>query len=340
MPAEWEPHAASWVAWPWNPETWPGCLEQAEAEFETLVGTLARFEPVRIAVRDEPHAEYVHARLGDGLQSGRVRLWVIPTDDAWLRDTGPTFVRDAQVGLIAIEWSFNAWGGKYPPWDRDDAVSGRIARIERTAAQRAELVLEGGALEVDGAGTLLATRQTLLDAKRNPGLDAAGLEERLAELLGIRHIVWLDGAIAGDDTDGHIDGIARFVAPGRVVCARAADSGHPDHAVLERCRSLLEGAVAADGRPLEVVDLPMPGLGTPGGAPLPASYANFYIANGAVLVPTFGCPADESALAILTSLFPDRAVLGVPCRTLVHGLGAVHCLTQQVPAPADDATRD
>ncbi|MEX2206159.1 MAG: agmatine deiminase family protein [Myxococcota bacterium] len=331
MPAEWEPHAATWLAWPHAVTTWPGCLEQAESEFERLVRTLARFERVELVVQSEEHRARIGSRLGALARDGAVRLHVIPTDDVWMRDIGPTFARGA-TGLVALDWIFDAWGGKYPPWERDDAVAGQVARLVGVECERPGIVLEGGAIEVDGEGTLLATEPTLLDPKRNPGIDARAIEALVLELLGVRKTIWLGDGIEGDDTDGHIDDIARFIAPGRVVCAREPDRRDPNHAPLEDCIARLRDARDAAGRALEVIDLPMPPPVLAGEDRLPASYANFYIANGAVLVPVFGAPADERALAILRPLFPGREAVGVPSRALVRGLGAVHCLTQQQPA--------
>jgi agmatine deiminase len=330
MPAEWEPHAATWLAWPHTPTTWPGCLEDAEREFEFLVRTLARFERVELIVQSDSQRARIEMRLGAIVRDGAVRLHVIPTDDVWLRDIGPTFARGA-AGLVALDWTFNAWGGKYPPWDRDDAVAAQVAKRVGVACERPGIVLEGGAIEVDGEGTLLATEPTLLDPKRNPGIDKAAIEALVLELLGTRKTIWLGDGIEGDDTDGHIDDIARFVAPGRVVCAREPDPRDPNHAPLEDCVARLRAARDAAGRALVVIDLPMPPPLQAGEDRLPASYANFYIANGAVLVPVFGTAADERALAVLRPLFPGRELVGIPSRTLVRGLGAVHCLTQQQP---------
>ena len=266
------------------------------------------------------------------MASRALRLHVIPTDDVWMRDIAPTFVRDGEAGLLALDWTFNAWGGKYAPWDRDDAVAARVASLCGVARERPGLVLEGGALEVDGQGTLLVTEPTLLDAKRNPGLDRGGAEKRLGELLGVRQVIWLGPGIEGDDTDGHVDDLARFVAPGRVVCAREADPGDPNHEPLEDCARRLRAARDAQGRRLEVIDLPMPPPVRAGADRLPASYANFYVANRSVLVPVFGAPSDGAVLETLGGLFPGRRVVGIPSRALVRGLGAVHCLTQQQPA--------
>ena len=330
MPAEWEPHAATWLAWPHAVTTWPGCLEQAEREFEALVRALARFERVELVVQSDAHRARIATRLGALVRDGAVRLHVIPSDDVWMRDIGPTFVRGS-AGLVALDWTFNAWGGKYPPWDRDDAVAAQVARLVGVECERPGIVLEGGAIEVDGEGTLLATEPTLLDPKRNPGIDVRAIDALAQELLGVRKTIWLGAGIHGDDTDGHIDDIARFTSPGRVVCAREPDPRDPNHEPLEDCVARLRDARDAAGRALEVIDLPMPPPLLAGEDRLPASYANFYIANGAVLVPVFDAPADARALAVLRPLFPGREVVGVPSRSLVRGLGAVHCLTQQQP---------
>ena len=331
MPAEWEPHAATWVAWPHAETTWPGCLAEAEREFETLVRALARSERVELLAQSDSHAGLLSERLGVLARDGSVRLHVVRTDDVWMRDIGPTFVRDGTGELVALDWKFNAWGGKYAPWDRDDAVAARVASLCGVARERLELVVEGGALEVDGEGTLLATEPTLLDPKRNPGVSRESIEKRLGELLGVTRIVWLGEGIEGDDTDGHIDDLARFVAPGVVVCARESDPDDPNFAPLEACGERLRAARDAGGRALRVIDLPMPPAVRAGADRLPASYANFYIANREVLVPVFGAPSDARAIEILRPLFPGRDVVGIPSRSLVRGLGAVHCLTQQQP---------
>ena len=331
MPAEWEPHTSTWVAWPHNLETWPGCMEAAENEFCALVHALVASEPVHILVKDAEHAGHVRERLSHNGKLDTIQLHEVATDDAWLRDTGPTFVQDRERGLVAIDWTFNTWGGKYPPWEQDDAVGARVAELANTPCIRPELVLEGGALEVDGQGTLLATESTLLNPNRNPSMTRARMEQQLRELIGVRHVVWLQGGIDGDDTDGHIDDIARFLGLGRVVCVRESNFKDPNHARLEENRDRLQSARDAEGRPLELIDLPMPPPIDAQGERLPASYANFYVANGALIVPVFGVQTDEDALRILEKVFPDRVLRPVPCRTLVRGLGAVHCLTQQLP---------
>lgn len=330
MPAEFEPHAATWLAWPHNPETWPGCLAQAEDEFEVLVDTLAASEPIELLTQSERDRDAVAKRPAIAKHlPGALTLHVVETDDSWLRDIGPTFVHGAD-GLVALDWTFNAWGGKYPPWERDDAAAAAVSALAQTPTKRAGLVLEGGALDVDGDGTLLATVSSLLSAERS-GLDAATLEARLGELIGVWHTIWLEARIAGDDTDGHIDNIARFVAPSQVVCAVEGNPADPNAEPLAICAAELRASRDALGRELEVIDLPMPEPVFADGERLPASHANFYIANTVVAVPVFGGASDREALDLLGGLFPTRQVVPIPSRALVRGLGAAHCLTQQQP---------
>jgi agmatine deiminase len=316
FPAEYEPHAATWVGWPHNVETWPGCLEAAEREFAGLVRAIAEQELIHVLVRDSEHALRVRGLIG-AAPSGRVSLHSLPTDDSWLRDTGPTFVVDSG-GVLAIDWIFDAWGGKYPPWDRDAKVAERVAALAGVRHLPVPLVLEGGAIEGDGEGTLMVTRTSVLG--RNRALSQTEIEVQFEELLGARRVIWLDGEVEGDDTDGHIDNLARFVAPGRVTCASPV------------LREQLQGQYDARGHPLEVVMLPEPPPLEADGLPLPASYLNFYLPNGAVIVPCFEVPTDALALDQLAKLFPGRRTVGVSARTLVRGFGGPHCLTQQQPA--------
>jgi agmatine deiminase len=316
MPAEWEPRAASWLAWPTSLDDWADCLDAAEAEFVGLVRALAARERTELLTSDLLH---VRSRLAHVSAEPSLRLHEIPTAEPYLRDTGPGFVHDASGELRAIDWRFDAWGGKYPGSRVDDAVAARIAALACVPHVRCDLVVEGGALEPDGEGTLLATRSSLLDPKRNPGLTEALLAERLHELLGIEHIVWIEGSVAGDDTDGHVDNLARFTAPGRVVCLPGVEG--------------LAGARDARGRTLERIELPPPPDLRADGRPLPASYANFYLATGAVLVPQFGVDTDTDALETLRALLPEREPVALPVRTLLRGGGGLHCLTQPQPQP-------
>lgn len=336
-PAEWEPHAATWLSWPHNPDTWPRRLREAEAEYVVLVRLLAEREPVRINVQDAAHEERVRTLLGRDVEDD-VSCFHHPTDDAWVRDHGPIFVLDSAGEPSLVDFGFDAWGGKYPPWSRDDAIPRRVAQALGMSRRTADFVLEGGSIDGDGRGTVLTTETCLLSASRRregePERTRPELERRLAEWLGTRHVIWLGGEVAGDDTDGHIDDLARFVAPGVVVAAVEADASDPNHAPLAENHARLRAAHTADDELLTVVPLPMPPPRIVAGERTPASYANFYLANGAVLVPVFGVPSDARACAILGEVFEGRDVVPVPCTELVSGLGAVHCLTQQQPLPA------
>lgn len=332
LPAEWAPHQATWLSWPHNPDTWPGVLEAAEDSMAQAVAALAGGETVRINVLDAAHEAHVRARLGAVAQSPAVVFHHFPTNDAWCRDHGAIFVRDAAGRLAAVDCGFNAWGGKYPPWDLDDAIPARMAEALGVPGFAAGMILEGGSIDANGAGALLTTELCLLNPNRNPGLSRAAIEARLRLLFGIRQVLWLGDGITGDDTDGHIDDITRFVAENVVVTAVEHDRSDANHAPLAENLARLREMRLEDGRPLKIVELPMPAPVELGGTRLPASYANFYIGNEVVLLPIFGQPADEEAARILAGCFPQRRIAPVRATELVVGLGAFHCLTQQVPA--------
>ncbi len=347
MPAEWEPHAATWIAWPHNRDDWPGKFAPVPWVYVEIVRLLTRSEPVQIVVRDREMRRSASDRLDrGGVDLGRLRFFKAATDRVWVRDSGPTFVvRDRKidasdalppVGLVG--WKFNAWA-KYPNHLHDRRLPRRVARwldqprwVPRTE-QGKRIVLEGGAIDVNGRGTLLTTEECLLDdvQARNPGLGRKATERALADYLGVRHVIWLGRGIHGDDTHGHVDDLARFVGPRTVVTVVEPNADDPNHEPLRENLDRLRAARDQDGEPLEVVELPMPRPVIFEGQRLPASYANFYIANSVVLVPTFNDPADRQALDILARLFPDREVVGVHCVDLVLGLGTLHCLTQQQP---------
>lgn len=332
-PAEWEPHAATWLAWPHNSETWPGRLVEAQLEFADFVRELSLREPVRILVGDAAMRETArHGIRAAGADGERVSFPMIETDDAWLRDTGPVFVLRGGNRTL-IDFQFDSWGGKYPPWERDAAVGRAVEREIGLPRAEADFVLEGGSVDGNGAGTLLTTESCLLNPNRGAGRTREAMEDLLAHWLGARRVLWLDAGIAGDDTDGHVDDVARFVAPGTVVAA-TCDTGDENRAPLAENVRRLRGMRDADGERLTVVELPMPPPIFVGGLRCPASYLNFVFADGALLVPTFGVPQDAEALAILRDLVPARDVVGVPSRTLVVGLGALHCLSQQEPVGA------
>ena len=334
LPAEWAPHEATWLSWPHNRDSWPGVFEGVEPAMVPFVRALAECEPVYINVRDAEHERHVAKLLAAAVPPERLRLYRFPTNDAWARDHGAIFVTrpTPREPRLAVDFDYNAWGGKYPPFDLDREVGRQMAEalgVPRYA--KPGVVLEGGSIEPNGAGSLLTTEQCLLNPNRNASLTRADIERLLEECFGVTQILWLGEGIEGDDTDGHIDDLTRFVAPDTVVTVVEPNRADPNHAPLAANRRLLE-TLTVGGRPLTVVELPMPEPQYLDEQRLPASYANFYIANGAVLVPTFGCPADDTACGILRECFPGRRVVPVDCRVIIAGLGALHCLTQQVPA--------
>jgi agmatine deiminase len=341
MPAEWEPHAATWLAWPHERSDWPGPgkLEAVRWVYAEIVRHLTPGERVRMLVEDEPLERAARAILRRaGIDAGRLDWFRIPTDRAWTRDYCPQFVRDAAGNVAAVAWRFTGWA-KYPNHKRDAAVAQRVARQQRRtiwlpAIGSRRIVLEGGAIDVNGRGALLTTEECLLSPvqTRNPGLSRADLERALADHLGIRKVLWLGDGIAGDDTHGHVDDLARFVDARTVVVAACDDPCDENYDRLRENRDRLREMTDQDDASLRVVELPMPAPLVFDGQRLPASYANFYIGNDVVLVPTFNDPADRRALGILGDLFPTRRVVGIHAVDLVLGLGTLHCMTQQEPA--------
>jgi agmatine deiminase len=329
MPAEWEPHAATWLSWPRNPNTWPGKFGPIPAVWEELTRTIAEFEPVHILAGGREVFRQAEKMVGD---VPGVTIHDIPTNDVWIRDHGPTFLTGPPGAPPAlVDWIYNAWGGKYPPFDLDNGVPRSIANLTGRRRFEPQMVFEGGAVDVNGRGTVLASEQCLLNPNRNPRLARDDVEWYLGEYLGVSRVLWLRAEIAGDDTDGHVDQTARFVGPRTVVAALADNPDDANFDSLEANFERLREMVDQDGRPLEVIALPMPRPICYQEHRLPASYANFYIANGLVLVPQYGDPADDRAVRILAELFPDRQVRGLWAVDLVWGLGACHCVTQQEP---------
>ena len=358
MPAEWEPHDATWIAWPHNREDWPGKFEAIPWIYAEIVRHLAPVERVHILVSDEDEEAKARECLvrsqvlpkkaaEPGKRSGNIRFWRIPTDRGWTRDSGPIFVkRDSRKrdlpSLAATAWRFNAWA-KYDDWKLDVAVGTEIANRLRVPLWQPEVkidgemrrvVLEGGSIDVNGRGTLITTEECLLSEvqQRNPGLSRKHLEELFEDYLGIEKVIWLERGIAGDDTHGHVDDIARFVGPRTVVTAYEPDPDDPNHEPLSENFRWLKKSTDQAGKSLKVVKLPMPRPVIFEGQRLPASYANFYVANQLVLVPVFGDANDRMALNTLAEVFEDREVVGVYCRDFIWGLGALHCMTQQQPA--------
>lgn len=335
MPAEWSPHAATWLAWPHDPATWPGKVREAEEVFVQMIRALAPHERVELLVKDAATESGVQARLADE-RVANVRLHRIPTADSWIRDYGPLFVKNDRGEVAFVDWVFNAWGGKYEALLADDGIPPRLEPVLGLRRFEAGLVLEGGSIDVNGAGTLLTTEQCLLNRNRNPSRSRAEIEQALRGFLGATHVLWLPEGIEGDDTDGHIDDVARFVDARTIVAAVEPDPRDANHRILrgnlERLRALRDPA----GRPFRIVELPMPGRVEGPDGRLPASYANFYIANRVVLLPVFGQANDRRAQAALAPLFPGRRIVPIRCEHLVMGLGAIHCVTQQQPhGPGD-----
>ncbi len=341
MPAEWERHEATWLGWPHNRSDWPGKFAAIPWVYCEIVRHLVRGERVRILVNDRAHEAAAREALRQShVGLANVEFFRFPTNRGWTRDFGPIFVRRRRTREIAIaRFRFNGWA-RYPDWRKDNQVPGRVGRRLgfRSFPIRAsgrDFVLEGGAIDVNGRGSLLATEECLLDPRtqvRNPGLSRRDVEAALCSSLGVRNILWLGRGIAGDDTHGHVDDFCRFVNPRTVVLCQEKNRRDPNYRALEENRERLRGARLENGSRIEVVRLPMPAPLYFGRDRLPASYANFYIANAAVLAPTFDDPNDRIALGILSELFRGRSVVGIHAVDLVLGLGTLHCLTQQQPA--------
>ena len=330
LPAEWEPHAATWVAWPHRRASFLGNFDEVPVAFSKLVMLLARYEPVKV-IGSEAVLRDASSQLQE---SSRVEFIEIPTNDSWLRDTGPVFLKseDDQQELVVVNFGFNAWGGKYSPWDADAAVAVKIARCLGSRVLEAPIVLEGGAIETDGEGTLLVNHRCIDDPLRNPKWSREELAAGLQSFLGAKKVLWANGDLAGDDTDGHIDQLARFVAPGCVVAARQPDRSDPNHESLEANFDLLKKFKDACGRLLDVVPIDLPPSVSFGDVQLPASYLNFSILNGGVIVPTFKHELDINAIKTIQKFFPQREVIAFPALELIRGRGAVHCVTSQQPA--------
>jgi agmatine deiminase len=347
MPAEWAPHDGCWMIWPERPDNWRLGAKPAQAAFVAVASAIARFEAVTMMVSAK---QFANARA---LLPQAVRIVEVSTNDSWCRDVGCSFLLNAAGDLAGVDWPFNAWGGltrgMYFPWDLDDAVAGKILQIERAAAYRAPKVIEGGAIHVDGEGTVLVTEACLLAEDRNPGATRQEMERVLKDYLGASHVVWLGEGVPFDETGGHVDNIACFVQPGVVLLTWTDDASDPLYAVCRDAQARLLGARDAKGRPITVEKIPMPtpmfytedeaagidqtsgGMNRKAGERLAASYVNFYIANGAVIAPCFGVATDTAAQAVLEKLFPERQVVMVPGREILLGGGNIHCITQQQP---------
>ena len=335
MPAEWAPHRGTWLSWPHKEASWPGKFEPVPGIFARMVRELARVEEVHINVSGPDMEASVRTLLArERAELGRVRFHHHPTNDAWCRDHGPIFLQrtvDGHREEAIVDWDYNAWGGKYPPYDLDDVIPSRIGAELGLPVIHPGIVMEGGSIDVNGRGTLLTTEACLLNPNRNPTLTRPEIEQYLRAYLGVEHILWLGDGIAGDDTDGHVDDLSRFVDPTTVVTVVEEDPGDENYEPLQENLQRLRSMTDQDGRPLRVELLPMPRPLVHDGQRLPASYANFYVANGLVLVPGYDADQDAKAEVVLRHLFPGRRVVVIDCTDLVWGLGAFHCVTQQWP---------
>ena len=334
MPAEWEPHKATWLSWPHRDGiSFPDSYDQIPPVLAKMVDGLAESEAVCINVRDDKEEEEVRKQLKKAnARVDHVQFFHIPTNEPWCRDHGPIFlVRNKEPRIVIVDWEYNAWGWKYPPFDLDDDVPTKVGKHLGMEVFHPSMVLEGGSIDVNGTGTLLTTKSCLLNPNRNPDLTKQDIEKRLADYLGVRHILWLGDGIEGDDTDGHIDDLTRFVDRKTVVTVVEEDQSDANYFALQENLTQLREMEIEDGTPLNVFTLPMPSKIARDGQRLPASYANFYIANKVVLLPVFKDVNDQWAIAVLQKAFPTRKVVPIDCRELIWGLGAFHCLTQQQP---------
>lgn len=334
FPAEWAPHTATWLSWPHNENSWPGKIETIFKPYSEFIKVVAEGESVCINVRDEKMEAFAKGHLlAVNADLSRIFFYHHPTNDAWCRDHGPAFLVNPKTGTRAIiNWGYNAWGDKYPPYDLDNLIPGKIAKVRGLEVFSPEIVMEGGSVDFNGEGVVLTTTACLLNPNRNPHLNQGQIEKYLNDYYGVETIWWLGDGIVGDDTDGHIDDITRFVNADTVVTVTESNKQDENHLPLEENLDLLKKLRLPNGKQLNVIELPMPNPVIHEGQRLPASYANFYIANSAVVVPTYQDDQnDKLALDILTSVFKDRKVVGIDSTDLVWGLGSFHCLSQQEP---------
>lgn len=335
MPAEWEPQEAVWLSWPHKLASWPGRFRPIPPKFAEIATHISRRQKVRINVAKplQKRAWSLIERAGAVLEN--VELFAHPTDDAWCRDHGPIFVKNDQTGEVALtDWKYNAWGDKYPPYVRDNTIPPKIGKALGLRRFEKDMVLEGGSIDVNGKGLLLTTEACLLNKNRNPDLSRAQIEQALCDMLGVHTILWLGDGIVGDDTDGHIDDLSRFFSEEGIVTVREPNARErKNHAVLEENLERLKGLRTPTGKPFTIRELPMPAPRSVDGQRLPASYANFLVINGAVLMPAFRQPKrDREAADVLGQCFPGREIIPVDCLDLVWGLGTLHCISQQQPA--------
>lgn len=334
FPAEWEKQDALWLSWPHKEESWPGKIETIYEPYSQFIKLVAEDQLVRINVADEEMKAFALSYIEkSGAKMENISFYLNPTNDAWCRDHGPAFVINRATGEKAVvDWGYNAWGGKYPPFDLDDVVPTRIAKEFNLKLFTPPIVMEGGSVEFNGKGTILTTTACLLNENRNPHLNKEQIETYLKDYYGQDQVLWLGDGIVGDDTDGHIDDITRFVSEDTVLTVVEEDKADDNYELLQENLENLKAMKLLDGRSLNVIELPMPRPVEYDDQRLPASYANFYIANKVVIVPVFNDKNDSKALEIIQSVFPDRKVIGIDSVDIIWGLGSFHCLSQQEPS--------
>jgi agmatine deiminase len=334
MPAEWEPQAAVWLSWPHRHATWPGAFQPIPEKFAEIAAQISRREKVRINLARPLRRQAQTLLNRAGADPANVELYDHPTDDAWCRDHGPIFVVNDRTGEVALtDWKFNAWGRKYPRYAQDNRIPARVARALGLRRFAQPMVLEGGSIDVNGQGLLLTTEACLLNPNRNPQLDRAQIEQHLRDALGVQTIIWLGEGILGDDTDGHVDDLSRFFRADGIVTMVEPNRRDGNHRALQENLERLQALRTPAGRKFTIVELTMPAARSQNNWRLPASYANFLILNGAVLMPAFRQPRRDAAAAeVLAACFPDREIVPIDCLELVWGLGTLHCLSQQQPA--------
>lgn len=340
MPAEWETHSATQLHWPSNRETWPGeRLQRVEKVYLDIIEVLHRYEPVILLVDRQVQLEDVEQKLRKrAMETGNIHFFSVPINDVWARDCGPIFVKKQKgnsTEYVITNWEYNAWGGKYPPYDSDNAIPHWFAKTYGLPILDTGMVLEGGSIDTNGKGVFLTTESVLLNKNRNPHFDKSEIEKYLNEYLGAKEIIWLKDGLKGDDTDGHIDDLSRFVNHNTILTVICEDENDVNFTALQKNFEILKKAKQQNGDPYHIVTLPLPmtkidGLTVDGSEYVPASYANFYIANGVVLVPLYDARYDDDALRTIAEFFPDRDIVGIPCADLVWGQGSIHCITQQL----------
>ncbi|GJM16023.1 MAG: agmatine deiminase [Thermodesulfobacteriota bacterium] len=333
MPAEWEPHSAIWLAWPYDEDTFPDRVEKAEALFIEIIKAVHLSEQVELLVLNEVMKDRATELIKkSGADLSKIKFHMTQYADVWLRDTGPIFVKDNSGKIVITKWNFNSWGNKFPELLIDGEIPEKISKWKSLPLVRPDLVLEGGAIEINGHGVCLTTEQCLLNENRNPGRTKEDIEQFLQNYLGIRKTIWLKEGLTNDHTDGHIDELARFVTPNKIVCAFEDNEDDENYHILQENYKQLTQATGINGESFEIIKLPMPHMNYDDGRKAPVSYTNFYIGNEVILAAIFRDKNDAAALEILEKCFPDRQIIGIDCSDIIYGGGAVHCITQQEPA--------